>query len=136
MFHSLSFNSEINGIPERALRSICNVKSSSFLFKKCLIRITWSQYTIQFLSILQLKHTNFYRAPSILNQVFVEQDCNYNLLGNNFLNKQRLDSVRYGTESSGVILSQKFIWYLDAALNDLFFSKIYFIKSSIYMLWT
>ena len=134
MFHSLSFNSEINGIPERALRSICNVMSSSFLFKKCLIRITWSQYTIELLSILQLKHTNFYRAPPILNQVFVEQDCNYNLLGNNFLNKQRLDSVRYGTESSGVILSQKFIWHLDAALNDLFFSKISFIKSSVYML--
>ena len=38
-------------------------------------------------------------SPPLLNEVFVERNCNYNLRGNNFLNRRRVNSVRYGTES-------------------------------------
>ena len=34
-----------------------------------------------------------------LNEVFVERDCNYNLRSNIFLNRRRINSVRYGNES-------------------------------------
>ena len=37
--------------------------------------------------------------PPLLNEVFVERNYNYNLRGNNFLNRRRVNSVRYGTES-------------------------------------
>ena len=35
----------------------------------------------------------------ILNEVFVEQDCDYNLGSINFLNRRRIKSVRYATKS-------------------------------------
>ena len=35
----------------------------------------------------------------ILNEVFVEQDCYFNLRGNNFLNRRRVNALRYGIES-------------------------------------
>ena len=38
-------------------------------------------------------------SPPTLYEVFVERDFNYNLLGNNFLSRWRVNSVRYGTES-------------------------------------
>ena len=38
-------------------------------------------------------------SPPILNKVFVEQGCNYNLRTKFFLNRRRVNSVRYGTES-------------------------------------
>ena len=36
--------------------------------------------------------------PPILNAVFVERNCDYRLRGNNFLNRQRVNLVRYDTE--------------------------------------
>ena len=70
------------------------------LSKNCLINITLWQYTLQILEIFQLKQT-FLQGLSQpgLNEVFVERDCNYNLWNNNFLNRRRINSVRYGNES-------------------------------------
>ena len=61
---------------------------------------TRSQYTIEMLKILQLKHKFPQRlSPTIFKKFFVERDCNYNLRGSNFLNRRRGKSVRYSTES-------------------------------------
>ena len=38
-------------------------------------------------------------SPPLLNEVFVPRQCNYELRGNNFLERRRVKSVRYGTES-------------------------------------
>ena len=38
-------------------------------------------------------------SPPLLNEVFVPRQCNYALRGNNFLERRRVKSVRYGTES-------------------------------------
>ena len=37
-------------------------------------------------------------SPSLLNEVFVPRQCNYELRGNNFLERRRVKSVRYGTK--------------------------------------
>ena len=42
-----------------------------------------------------------------------------------------LHSQNLYIQCSGVILDQNYIWLSDAALNDLFFPKIYFIQSSV-----
>ena len=38
-------------------------------------------------------------SPTLLHKVFMGQDCNYDLQGNNFLNRRRVNSVRHGTET-------------------------------------
>ena len=38
-------------------------------------------------------------SPPLLNEVFVQLESNYELRGNNFLERRRVKSVRYGTES-------------------------------------
>ena len=38
-------------------------------------------------------------SSPLLNEVFVPRQCNYELCGNNFLERKRDKSVRYGTES-------------------------------------
>ena len=38
-------------------------------------------------------------SPPLLNEVFVPRQCSYELRGNNFLEKRRVKSVGYGTES-------------------------------------
>ena len=38
-------------------------------------------------------------SPSLLNEVFVPRQSNYELRGNNFLERRTVISVRYGTES-------------------------------------
>ena len=38
-------------------------------------------------------------SPPLLNEVFVPRQCNYELRGNNFLERRRVKSVRYGTKS-------------------------------------
>ena len=38
-------------------------------------------------------------SPPFLNEVFVQCQCNYELRGNNFLERRGVKSVRYGTES-------------------------------------
>lgn len=37
--------------------------------------------------------------PALTNEVFVSRQCNYDLHGNNFLERRRAKSVRYGSES-------------------------------------
>ena len=38
-------------------------------------------------------------SPPLFNEVLVPRRCNYELRGNNFLERRRVKSVRYGTES-------------------------------------
>ena len=38
-------------------------------------------------------------SPPLLNEVFVLRQCNYELRGNNFLERRKVKSMRYGTES-------------------------------------
>ena len=38
-------------------------------------------------------------SPSLVNEVPVSHQCNYELRGNNFLERRRVKAVRYGTES-------------------------------------
>ena len=44
----------------------------------------------------------------LLNEVFVPRQCNYELRLNNFLEKRRVKSVRYGTESISSLAAK--IW--------------------------
>ena len=38
-------------------------------------------------------------SPLLLNEVFEPRQCSYELRGNSFLERRRVKSVRYGTES-------------------------------------
>ena len=38
-------------------------------------------------------------SPPLFNEVFMERNCSYNLQGSNFLNRRRVNSVKFGTES-------------------------------------
>ena len=38
-------------------------------------------------------------SPTLLNEVFVQRQCNYDFRGNNFLERRRVKSVRYDTKS-------------------------------------
>ena len=99
MFHSRRINNKINRIHERALRITYNNKSSSF--QDLLDRdnsVTIHHRNIRTLAIETFKVLHGL-SPPLLNEVFVERNCNYNLRGNNFLNRRRVNSVRYGTES-------------------------------------
>ena len=96
MFHSHGINKKINQIHERALRIAYNSKSSSFqdLFDKD------NSVTIHHQKSRHKNIQSFRRLSSpLLNEVFIKQNCNYNLWGNNFLNRQRVNSVGYGMES-------------------------------------
>ena len=46
--------------------------------------------------------------PPLLNEVFVPRQCNYELRGYNFLERRRVNSVRYGTESISLLAPK--IW--------------------------
>ena len=91
-----------------ALRITCNNKSLSFqdLLGKD-ISVTIHVRNIRTLSIETFKVLLGFSTP-LLNEVFVEQNCNCNLRGNNFSNRRRVNSVRYDTESVS-FLAQK-IW--------------------------
>ena len=99
MFHSRGSNNKINRIHERALRITYNNKSSSFqdLLDKD-NSITIHHRNIRTLAIETFKVLRGL-SPPLLNEVFVERNCNYNLRENNFLKRRRVNSVRYGTES-------------------------------------
>ena len=47
-------------------------------------------------------------SPSLLNEVFVPRQCNYDLCGNNFLERRRVKSARYVTESVSFLAPE--IW--------------------------
>ena len=99
MFHSRSINNKINRINERASRITYNNNLPSF--QDCLDRensVAMHHRNIRTLAIETFKVLHWL-SPPLLNEVFVERNCNYNLRGNNFLNRRRVNSVRYGTES-------------------------------------
>ena len=99
MFHSRGINNKINRIHERSLRITYNNKSSSFedLLDKD-NSVTIHHRNIRTLAIETFKVLHGL-SPPLLNEVFVERNCNYNLRGNNFLNRRRVNSVIYGAES-------------------------------------
>ena len=99
MFHSRGINKKINRIHERSLRITYNNKSSSFqdLLDKD-NSVTIHHRNIRTLAIETFKVLHGL-SPPLLNEVFVERNCNYNLRGNNFLNRRRVNSVIYGAES-------------------------------------
>ena len=47
-------------------------------------------------------------SPPLLNEVFVPRQCNYELRGNNFLERRRVKSVTYDTESKSFLAPK--IW--------------------------
>ena len=64
----------------------------------------------------------------LLNEVFVPRQCNYELLGNNFLKRRRVKSVRYDTESISSLAPK--IWEIlpdeikDSEILQIFKAKI------------
>ena len=99
MFHSRGINNKINRTHERALRTTYNNKSSTF--QDLLDRdnsVTVHHRSIRTLAIETFKVLDGL-SPLLLNEVFVERNCNYNIRWNNFLNRRRVNSVRFGTES-------------------------------------
>ena len=67
-------------------------------------------------------------SPPFLNEVFVPRQCNYELRGNNFLERRRVKSVRYGTESISSLAPK--IWEIlpneikDSDILQIFKAKI------------
>ena len=99
MFHSRSLNNKINRIHERALRITYNDNSSCFqdlLNKDSSVSIHHRNIRTLATEIFKFLHG---LSPEILNEVFIERNFNYNLRGNNFLSRRRVNSVRYGTKS-------------------------------------
>ena len=99
MFHSRGLNNKINRIHERALRITYNDKSSSYgeLLTKDR-SATIHHRNIKALAIEIYKVMQGIFSP-LLNEVFVPCRSNYELSGNNLLERRRDESVRYGTES-------------------------------------
>ena len=64
----------------------------------------------------------------ILNEVFKERDCNYNLQINNFLNSWRVNSVRYGTKS--VLFLAPKIWEILPMGNKRFWNTQHFQRKN------
>ena len=97
MFHSRGINNKINRIHKRALRITYNNKLSFeyLLDKDNSVTIHHRNRTLAIKTFKVLHGL----SPPLLNKVFVERNCTYNLPGNNFLNRRRVNSVRYGTES-------------------------------------
>ena len=99
MFHSRGINKKINRIHERVLRMTYNSKSSSFqdlLDKDNSVTIHHRNIRILAIETFKVLHG---LSQALLNEVFVERNYNYNLRGNNFLNRRRVNSVIYGAES-------------------------------------
>ena len=99
MFRSRGLNNKINRVHKRALRITYIYKSSSYreLLTKDRSGTIHHRNTralaIEIYKVMQ----GIY--PPLLNEVFVPRQCNYELRGNNFLERRRVKSVRYGTES-------------------------------------
>ena len=99
MFRSRGLNNNIKRIHERALRITYNDKSSSY--EELLSKdrsVTIHHRNIRALAIEIYKMMRGI-SPPLLNEMFVPRQCNYELLGNNILERRRVKSVRYGTES-------------------------------------
>ena len=99
MLHSRGLKNEINRIHERAARITYNDKSSSYSELLTKDRsVTIHHRNIRALAIEIYKVIQGI-SPPLLNEAFVPRQCNYDLRGNNFLERRRVKSVRYGTES-------------------------------------
>ena len=67
-------------------------------------------------------------SPPLMNEIFVERKNNYSLRGNNVLTRQRVNSVRYGTETVPFLAPK--IWNIlpkeikDSKSRDIFKRKI------------
>ena len=90
MFHSIGLNNKINRIQERALRITYNDKSSSYgeLLTKDR-SITIHHRNITALAIKIYKEMQGISLP-LSNEVLVPRQCNYELRGNNFLERSRV----------------------------------------------
>ena len=99
MLHSERLSKKVNRIHKRALRITYNDKLSSngeLLSKYS--SVTVYNRTIRALAIEIYKLLRGV-SPPLLNEVFVPRPCNYELRGNNFLERRRVKSVRYITKS-------------------------------------
>ena len=99
MFHSRGLNIKINHIHERDLRMTYNDKLS--LHGELLTKD--KHVTIHHKNIRALR-IEIYKvmqgiSPPILNELSVPRQSNYELCRNNFLERRRVRSVRYSTES-------------------------------------
>ena len=90
MLHSRGLNNKINRIQERALRITYNDKSSSYgeLLTKDR-SITIHHRNITALAIKIYKEMQGISLP-LSNEVLVPRQCNYELRGNNFLERSRV----------------------------------------------
>ena len=97
--HSRGLNNKINRIHERALRITYNDKSLSYSELLTKDRsVTIHHRNIRALAIEIYKVIQGI-LPPLLNEVFVPCQCNYDLHGNSSLEKRRVKSVRYDTDS-------------------------------------
>ena len=99
MFQSRGLSNKINRIHERALRITYNDKSWSYgeLLTKHR-SVTIHHRNIRALAI-ETYNVMQRISPALLNEVFVPHESNYELRGKNLLERRRVKSVRYGTES-------------------------------------
>ena len=98
MFHSRGVNNKINRIHERALKITYNDKSSShreLLTKDRSVTIHHRNIWALGIEIYKMMQG----ISPLLNELFVPRQCNYELCGNNFLERRRVQSVRYSTKS-------------------------------------
>ena len=108
MLHSRGLSNKINRIHAIALRTTYNDKSSSCSELLTKDRsVTIHHRNIRALVIEIYKVIQGISLP-LLNEVFVSSQCNYDLRGNNFLERGSVKSVRYGTESASFLAPQ--IW--------------------------
>ena len=118
MFHSRNLNNKLNRIHERALRIAYNDKSLSFqeLLNKD------KSVTIHYRNFRTLANETYnaqkWLSPLLLNEDFVERDCNYNLRRNNFPNRQRVNSLRYGTKSVAYLAPKRIREILRKEIKD------------------
>ena len=104
MFYSRGLNNKINHIHERASTIIYNGKSSSYgeLFSVTIHHINVRALAIEIYKVIHGV------CPTLLNEVLVPGQGNYDLRENNFLEGGRVKSVRYSTES--ILLLAPKIW--------------------------
>ena len=99
MFHGRGLNNKINRVQERALRMTYKDKSSTFqeLLEKD-NSVSTHHTNLQKLAIVIYKVLHSFSQP-ILNDIFVPVSGSYNFRRNDTLQRQRVNSIRHGTES-------------------------------------
>ena len=89
MFHNRKLNNKTHRIHERALRIIYNDKSSSYgelLTKDSSVKINHRKTRVLAIEICKVVLRT---SSPLLHEVFVLRQCNYDLHGNNFLERRR-----------------------------------------------